>query len=259
MDTRLRLAVRAYALEFVEALDQIVASLAEGLSFEQALTCLDDLPPMVEEHALMGEIRNAAVHVLAKGIRDRDGWIGKEQELQAGMEALAKCLGTISRMLEEKAAALIDDTLRDVVMQLPTSVFKLLLASESLQLFSENETYALLRAWLYQSPHVAGRTHRAALFKELAPLLRYHHMTADFVASWVSQCPLMRKSGLLSYVVLSAFVHRKACARVLKEGEVTGGPANRGEKDPSNICWKVKASFTLEEVAALQPGGSANK
>lgn len=38
--TRLRLAVRADTLEFVDALDEIVASLLEGLGFEKVSTCM---------------------------------------------------------------------------------------------------------------------------------------------------------------------------------------------------------------------------
>ena len=61
---------------------------------------------------------------------------------------------------------------------------------------------------MWQSPHVTDDAQRLQLFKELAPLLRYHHMTADFLASVVSQCPLIKASGLLPAVMHAALVQR---------------------------------------------------
>ena len=85
--------------------------------------------------------------------------------------------------------------LRDSVKQLSVKVLKGLLTSEAMQLQLENEAYALLVAWLRHSPHAQGKRH--AHSKELAPLLRYHHMTADFLANVMTTCPYMLESGLL--------------------------------------------------------------
>lgn len=133
--------------------------------------------------------------------------MGKEQKLLAGVEALAKHLGPVAGMFEE-ALYLLDSTvpLRADVKQLSPKVFKQLLASEALQLQLENKAYALLVAWLRQSPHVVGEAQRMALFKELVPLLRYHDMTRDYLANVMCECPLMKDSGLGLSVMRSAFV-----------------------------------------------------
>ena len=84
----------------MEALDQIVASLPEGLSFEQAVACLNDLPLAIEQHPGMARVRSTIVGVLVKGIEEREGKAGKEQELEAGAGARAKHLGPVAGMFE---------------------------------------------------------------------------------------------------------------------------------------------------------------
>jgi hypothetical protein len=217
------------------------------------MTCLDDLPPALEEHPGMAAVRRRVVAVLATGIEERKGKQSEEEEeeaVRAGADALAKYLGPVAGMFEEG----IDFVhLREEVEQLAVYAFKRLLMSESLQLQSENETYRLLMAWLNQSPHANGR--RASLFKELAPVLRYHHMTPDILVNYVFQCSMMKKSGLLPSVLGSAFVQRNASTALVKKGGVTRGKGDRG-LPPSEASWELKASFMLEEVMALETGKS---
>jgi hypothetical protein len=73
LETRLRLAARADGLKFVEAVDQIVESLPLELGFEDAQSCLDALPPVVEEHPGMAAARGTVLAVLVKGIEERVG------------------------------------------------------------------------------------------------------------------------------------------------------------------------------------------
>lgn len=175
------------------------------------------------------------------------------------MATLAKCMGFFASMFEP-AKELICGTqpLRNVVKQLSLKVFKQLLESEGLQLQFENDAYALLVAWLRQSPHAQKKRRRAELFKELAPLMRYHHMTHDFVINAVSTCPLMNESGLGLSVMRSAFVQRDASPVALERRHVERGLSNRGVA-PSSASWEIKASFTLEEVEVLEPGGTIRK
>jgi hypothetical protein len=190
---------------------------------------LTELPPALEGHPGMAAVRKEAETVLGK------------------------YLGPVVGMFVEAAARLINGSLplRDEVKEMPARAFEALLKSESLQLQSENEPYSLLVAWLQQSPHMTDSARRAAIFKELAPLLRYHHMTPDFLANIVSQCPLMNDPGLLRSVMHAAFVQRDALPSLLKGKGVAEGSSNRGVAF-SAARWEVKASFTLEEVAALQ-------
>lgn len=227
LETRLWLALRADALAFVEAVEQVVDSLPVGLDFAGALKCATDLPPALESHPRIGSARRGMVEVLAKGIEAR---IDKEPN---------KIHGTMP--------------LRDDVKQLSRGVFKRLLASDALQLQLENEAYSLMLTWLRRSPHVPDDAQRLALFKELAPLLRYHHMTPDFLANVVSVCNMMNKSDLLLSVLRSAFVHREASQLILEKEKVERVGGDRGVV-PFEASWELKASYTLREMAVLQLG-----
>ena len=178
---------------------------------------------------------------LALGIGQLEGKSGDaaKQELRAGVEALAKCLGPVAGMFEE--GAVIDNTLplRADVKQLSLLVFERLLGSDALQLQLENEAYALVRAWVYQSPHARRSPYRHGLFHGLAPLLRYHHMTHNFLVNVVCRCPLMEESGLLIPVVRRAFVQRDFSPSILQRVQVEQGPTNSGVTRRL-ICMKFR-------------------
>jgi hypothetical protein len=248
-DTRLRLAARADSLEFVEAVDQVVASLPLGLDFSALITCLEmDLPRAMADHPGMLHARERMMALLVKGIEERDEEASEEglALLQRGVDALAQLLGPVAGMFPETVDIHNEDlVLCDEVLLLPLCVFKRLLASEALQLQLENEAYHLLVTWLWRSEHVKDSEERQALFREMAPLLHYHHMTLDFLGNVVSQSSLMEKSGLLGRVLQSALAHRVSPA-VLAENDVARG-RNRGVA-PSEACWELKETLSLEEL-----------
>ena len=97
LDTRLRLAARADSLEFVEAVDQVVASLPLGLDFEGATTCLAAVPAALEEHAGMEAVRKQVAALLARGIEERNAATSEESKVlvQRGVDALARLLGPV--------------------------------------------------------------------------------------------------------------------------------------------------------------------
>ncbi len=251
LDTRLRLGARADSLEFVEAVDQMVASLPLGLGLEGATTCLAAVPAALEEHPGMEAVRKQVVALLVKGIEERDADTSEESKVlvQRGVDALARLLGPVHEMFYGAGTIL---RVCEDVLKLPLCVFKRVVASEALQLQLENEAYTLLTTWL-KRPQKAwdGINQRTSLFKEMALLLRYQHMTSHFLANVVSQCRLMKASGLLPLVVHAALIHREASPALLERAEAASGLDNRG-RSPSETTWEVKASFTLEEVAALE-------
>lgn len=141
--------------------------------------------------------------------------------------------------------------LLDTVKRISPDVFKRLLASEKLQLQSENEAYHLCTAWLWQSPHVSDST-RGGLFKEMAPLLRYYHMSTDYLANIVSQCRLMKNSRLLPEAMLSALVQREASTAAVQADNVARGKRNRAGAI-FDAKWRLLVSFPLNKLAALEP------
>lgn len=83
-------------------------------------------------------------------------------------------------------------------------------------------------------------------------------MTHDFLANSVCHSPYMKHPGMLSSLLSSALVQRAASIPLLQgEGQALGR-CDRG-LPPAEACWVLKASFTLEEVMALEPGGQRQK
>lgn len=189
----MRLGVLADAFEFVDALKQLGESLPMDLTAEGALAWVEGLPPALEQHPSMEGMKEQLFPSLVKKIEEYEE-AGKWKEARVAAGALAGLLGPVADMLNLSEGY---TKLRDDVLNLPLCVFRELLASDALQLQSENETYLLLFEWVHGSPHVGGswreRNHK---FSGLVRLLRFHHMTLDFVANVVCGCSLMRQSGL---------------------------------------------------------------
>lgn len=237
-DTRIRLAARADSYEFVGAVNQIIKSLPHNATLEEALTLINDLP--------------LALH--------QDSYPSLAPVLARAVGRLPKLLGPVCGLFEKSTKLTPHGAfpLRADVKQLSADVMKSMLANKLWQLQVENDLYALLRAWLYQSPRVGSDDERLACFMELAPLLRYQHMTADFLANVVSQCPLMQASGLLPSVMHAALAQREALPSLLVEKKVVRGRPSRGVSFAA-ASWELEATFTLEKVAMLQPGGGVFK
>ncbi|KAI9029153.1 hypothetical protein DFJ74DRAFT_477614 [Hyaloraphidium curvatum] len=251
LDVRLRLAERADALEFVDAVENIVVSLPEGLDFDAAVKCVSELPAFLEEHPLLPGTKLRIVPLLAKGIEER---AGRGIATDAAVVALAKCLGPVCGMFVS-GLALVEGTLalRKEVKDLSPAIFKRVLGSDALQLQLENEAYHLLVAWLHQSPHVPSREQRAALFRDLLPKIRFNHVALDFLGNAVAFCPLMQASGMLPSVIRAAGARKGASMSVVNAANVAQGPRDRGVA-PSEACWYATAAFTLAEIAGLAPG-----
>lgn len=218
-DVRVRMAVVADSFVFAEAVDQIIASLPLDADFEHAVAFVDGrLLPTLEHHPGIAKARKGMYGALTRGITMSQFGPGNQEERSAaaaaGVTALAKCLGPIGGLIQAMDSAnsisrlLASVEVENIISEkiklfLPFSIFKLLLSSDALQLTSENEAYTLLTAWL--GPLSSDQEEK---FKELAPLLRYHHMSPDFLATIVSQCPYMKSSGLLHAVVRASSAQR---------------------------------------------------
>ena len=143
--------------------------------------------------------------------------------------------------------------LREDVCRLPLCVFKRLLKSEALQLQSENDAFPLLRTWLRYAWHTKSFGTVRRLFDELAPLLRYHHMTPDFLANVVLVCYYMKESRVREAVITSALSQRNAAPLTAIE-QARGAKLGSGDRGVplSAACWELKASFGLREIALME-------
>jgi len=107
---------------------------------------------------------------------------------------------------------------------------KVLLGSETLHLRSENDVYYLLCAWLPPSQHLSDEQERCTLFVKLLPLLRFHHMSQDFLCSVVSACPYANATFLLPDIMRCSHARRTAPSSLSKEDRED---AKMGSKDRS--------------------------
>jgi len=126
---------------------------------------------------------------------------------------------------------------------------KVLLGSETLQLRSENDVYYLLCAWLSQSQRFSDEQERCALFVQLLPLLRFYHMSQDFLCSVVSACPYANAASLLPYIMRCSHARRTEPSSLSKEDRED---AKMGSKDRSKGTLQGTYRFMIN-LADLLP------
>ena len=162
---------------------------------------------------------------------------------QAG-EALGKALGSVDKIFEEGAFITGSPLLRShkrfavykllslpaAIKDLSAEVMEVLLASETLQLRSENNAYYLLCAWLSQSPQFWKISERQARSKQLLPLLRFHHMSRDFLGAVVSACPYANAPDLLRRIMRRSHAPR---AVPFSQAEIERYGVKFGKRDRS--------------------------
>ena len=104
--TLIRLASMANAHEFHDAVNECLTAVGKGLSFEEAVTCLDELPQNLRHIDATKLLLEKAREVLVKGLGD-PSILGLEEEeearedmLKKGADALATYLGPVSKLFE---------------------------------------------------------------------------------------------------------------------------------------------------------------
>lgn len=165
--TRMRLAFLGNAFEMEDCVSECLASLADDLAPSNVLTILDNVPEGLRGHETMKGVTAKVIEVLAdtlNTITQSDpptaSETRKKQELG---DALAKALGPVNHFWGQSICAKdlgsLDTTydtclpLKTHILALPSKSLEALLASDTLQVTTENEMYTLLGCWLYQSPH----------------------------------------------------------------------------------------------------------
>lgn len=180
----------------------------------------------------------------------------QKQQLQKAGDALANALGPVSKfferglMLEEFPRGAFYEVLplKPLVKKLSLAVMRALLESDKLQIGLEEEVYYLLGAYLHQSPLVP-EANRMKCFKELVKMIRFHHISVDYLANVVTCCPLAYSSGMAPSFLRSALVYRDANKRVAKEREIDLGAIKR-EIAPQE--WIFSAKILMADLIKLE-------
>jgi hypothetical protein len=125
---------------------------------------------------------------------------------------------------------------------------EVLLGSETLQLRSEN-AYYFLCAWLLQTPRLSDEDESRALYKQLLPLLRFQHMSLDFLGTVVSACPYANAPGLLSYIFRCSTTLRTTPRAFAKRKGVNVGSKDRGRGD---LLCTFKSKLELADLLPMK-------
>jgi hypothetical protein len=100
-----------------------------------------------------------------------------------------------------------------VCQALPLPVLALALRSEDLQLYSENDTYALVGGWVGSQPE----SERKSAFDRLVRCLRFHHMSGDFLANVVGRSKYRSGCMYLVDACLRALAYQSMCESSINE------------------------------------------
>lgn len=156
--TRLRLVELADAFEFEDCVEECLESLGRNLTLEAAMIALDDIPEQLRNHDSICDLEELVEAALIKQI-DKLARIydqeGRERELLSKAGAvLAKLLGPVEDFyciepceelkLTGRLGFYNQFELDEKIAELPATVMRVLLASDALEVTTENETYTLL-------------------------------------------------------------------------------------------------------------------
>jgi hypothetical protein len=257
-DTVIRLAELAAALGFRGgAIEAIMAHLVRGVAdFQTAVAFYDALPPELANHPSSRAARQKALPHLTRKIEELNAADGLTQaqraQLRQGRDALALCLGPVSGFFVPEVGGRTQSSggifkkytvlpLRSDIKQLSLVALWHLLASEQLQVESENEGYLLVACWAAHSDNS---------FHRLVGQIRWQHLTDDFIANCVAHCPMMRKSGgpPLANLITAALAHRHVPPAILAQDRIVVD-RNRGNP-PGRASWTLRTGIQVEETEA---------
>lgn len=136
----------------------------------------------------------------------------------------------------------------------------------------ENEAYFLLCAWIYQCPHQeAGEGKKGggseddddddddpmvAAFEKLAVHIRFQHLTTDFLANVVANCPLATSSDLLPWIMRCSLQTRNTLPIMARASNISLG---RFDRAVGVSEWSVWTCFGLEDLLPVKEGGHVAK
>jgi hypothetical protein len=276
--TRLRLAVLADAYEMTDCVNECLLSLADGISLEEATTCLDCVPYELRHQPAVKALKDKLISVVAQGIEAHSGpvlgGLGAAPVHQAlvanAVDELAAWLGPVHSFFTEGPRTLsrlqgnVNTPfpsllpLKPAITDLGANTLEALLKSPALQCESENEPYYLLLAWLQQSAHAPPMMQQVNLFTRLAQHIRFQHMDAHYIANVLTCCRMLgtASTGLLAAAVHAALGHRELDGPTLQQGGIAKklGARLPGARKASPV-WSIRTTIALTDCLRLVGAG----
>ena len=235
-----------------ECVYECVASLADDLTPAEALTLLDEVPEEVRGHEAMTRVKMKVSTVLADGLvtwtESDPPTATQKNRKQKLVNALAETLGPVDKLCEQSEWLKYFDKsfytclpLKPYVLALPPTAMEALLASDALHVTTESEVYTLVGCWLYQSPfagaydgiHTVTVADCPPLFERFVELVRFQHLSLEFIGNVVTACPLANESSLLPSILRPSLVTRETDREKLSKKSGPGSvPPDRGRGGP---------------------------
>jgi hypothetical protein len=249
--TRLRLLVLASAFDFQDCIYEFLNSMGDGLSFAEAISCLSDVPDEVQGHAAMATLRLKLVELLAQGI-DKLAEEGKTEQMQQAGDALAEAIGPVSELFiaapdckdDPFKCAFSDNTkLKKYILALSANSMKVLLSSDALKCKCENEVFTFIKLWLDLSSRINTEEQKENYYKDFLPLLRFEHMSSDFLGAFVSVCRMAAATKTMPYIMQLSHLGKQKQRM------------NRGES--GEVTWTLTDSFSLSSLYMLFEKGNS--
>ena len=189
-------------------------------------------------------------------------------------DALANALGPVNQLFCESPWLKIPQTsfytclpLKSHILALSLTAMEALLASDALHVSTENEVGTLLGCWVHQTPHLAAAAYensnplflinRLAPFKRLVKLVRFHHLSPEYLANVVTACQLATLSTVLPFILRSSLLMRDMDAGVREGSKASSfGAVDRGR---GGAGWIYSSTLVLSDLLPLTRGAYLHK
>lgn len=271
--TRLRLAELADAFEFEDCVNECLSSLGRDLTLESAITALDDIPEHLRQHSAIDDLKELVQSALiieidklatVYNMKGRNYPEAERELLSKAGAVLAELLGPVEDFIYgfepldsggDRLKFYHQFSLNDEIAELPVTVMRVLLASDALQVKSENETYTFLIAWLLQAEDIK-EDDMFPTFKKMIDLLRFEHFSPDFVMNVVNYCPFVVAEDddgkVMGEIMWKAFSRRHANAALLRKAGLSSNVKDRGTGQEAT--WTLGSSIPDWLLHSLPPG-----
>lgn len=242
-EARVELAKVANEFEFGDCIEQCITSLCgeESTLAEQILFLEEQIPTALQGREVVLKYRERMTKAVV------DGGLGPV----CNFFDQGRVIISAGAVLEKSFYQWLP--LKPHIRALSIETMSSLMMSDKLECSTESEAYYLLCAWLSQSSDVKRLYGgNGALFHAFSGMLRFQHMSLNFLACIVSCCPFALQSGQMASLLRSGLVLRDdGSKRVAVQNKTDVCFRDRGKGDGS---WTFEAKILLEDVVKLEKG-----